>query len=60
MFFGDLLVVLTATNTNHRANKFVPFLQFSTEPVRNRFLILDERFVTLGAWEEQNVRLMVA
>jgi hypothetical protein len=28
--------------------------------VRNRFLILDERFVTLGAWEEQNVRLMVA
>jgi hypothetical protein len=37
MFFGDLLVVLTATNTNHRANKFVPFLQFSTEPVRSSF-----------------------
>jgi hypothetical protein len=34
-----LLVVLTATNTNHRANKFVPFLQFSTEPFLTPFLL---------------------
>ena len=28
--------------------------------VRNRFLIFGERFITLVAWEEPNVRLMVA
>jgi len=32
MSFGDLLVVLKATNTNQRAAQFVQFLQFSTEP----------------------------
>jgi len=33
MSFGDLLVVLKATNTNQRAAQFVQFLQFSTEPL---------------------------